>query len=96
MITTQKKMYPNPRMFSYAGLGMMKPIPSMMMKNIATMMFAQRFALYGNSTERNTMKIGIIIMIAIIANISSVNGMSMVPFMMFSNIPGSIYRMTSP
>lgn len=83
-------------MFSYKGLGMMNPMPSITMKAMATMMFAQRFALYGNSKERNTMEIGINIMMAMTASISSVRGTSVVPPMIASNIPGSMKRMTSP
>jgi hypothetical protein len=66
------------------------------MKNMATMMFNQRFGLYFNSMDRNTIAIGNIIIAAIAANTSLVIGTMRVPLIISSSIPGSMYRITSP
>lgn len=74
----------------------MNPTPSKTMKNMAMMMFAQRFALYGNSMDRKTMAIGITINIPMANNSSLVIGIIPPPAIISSNIPGSKNRNTSP
>jgi len=74
----------------------MNPTPSITMRYMATMMFAQRFALYGNSKDRKTIAIGNTIKIADANSSSLVIGIIPPPAIISSSIPGSKNRKISP